>query len=582
VSLIKLLIALEFTLSVPRAWAAPAPKWPPAPSGLQTAISPNEIFSRSISDSSGDIFLLPKAFHFLLSEEEFQTERLLPSHMAARPGGQPATIVPPHPMITHSATWDYDLRIPLAFYDPRQQWFSQGTYNATAVQQDVAPTLADVLRIAAPDRSVGRILSEARRPASAVLPKIVAVLVQDQMGWQYFAAHPNRAPYIRSILAKSALFVNAQVAHVDVETAVGHAAIGTGAYARGHGVNGNAAWNTGLWVAKPVFSADLPDQKSTDSYPLLYNAATLADVWVASNQNKPNVLSMVAAQRASISLGGHGSMFRQGKKTDVMFFQEHGDKALQYVTNESFYHLPDSVRGKSVLPYATAFQAEKGGRWFGHELVTASGDPVLRFIRTSPAQVRFESDLVTSAIAELKLGQGSETDLLFLNFKSSDYCGHTFGYESEECGEVLDAVDSAVKRLVETLQVATNGQFVLAYTADHGAAPLPELSGGKRYNSTKLLADLNKKFSVPGGRLDAFPFMSNSQIWANKPELARAGHTIAEVVSYLQNYQVPMAAPWNMLAADWLKKGKPLTDKFFYQVVSRTTIERGQSLQRSP
>ncbi|MGL1301991.1 hypothetical protein ACSTKJ_00210, partial [Vibrio parahaemolyticus] len=83
------------------------------------------------------------------------------------------------------------------------------------------PTLADVLGIAAPDRAEGRILQESRLVAKAP-PKLIAVIVQDQMGWQYFAAHPQRLRFIRSMLAKSAAYSDAQVAHVDVETSVGH------------------------------------------------------------------------------------------------------------------------------------------------------------------------------------------------------------------------------------------------------------------------------------------------------------------------------------------------------------------------
>jgi hypothetical protein len=186
--------------------------------------------------------------------------------------------------------------------------------------------------------------------------------------------------------------------------------------------------------------------------------------------------------------------------------------------------------------------------------------------------VRFESDLVQAAISEMKLGTHEDTDLLFLNFKSSDYCGHAFGYESEECGAVIDVVDAELAKVVAQLEKATEGQLVVAVTADHGAAPLPELSGGLRYDRGKLQTDLNAHFSKSDSQVQAVPYVGASQLWLNQKELARNGHTVADVVTYLRSYEVPMKAPWNMLADDWLTKGKPTSQRFFRDVVSRDEL----------
>ena len=545
----------------------------PAESGL----TPREIFKRSISDTSGDIFFLTEKYNFMLESGSFKPAGFHASHIATKHDGKVDTVLPAHPDITHGYAWDYDLQIPLAFYDPSGQWFKAGVYSKLAVQQDIAPTLADVLGIAAPDRAEGRVLAEARTQISSNLvkikrPRLVAVIVQDQMGWQYFDAHPNRLPFLRSLFKRSALFTAAQVAHVDVETAVGHAAIGTGAYTKGHGVSANTRWQTGLWAAQPVYATKLTEDLTSEEFPLQLSAATLADVWLQARQNKPEIFSLCAAARASVSLGGHGSMFKDNKKTAVVYFAEKGKDAGTYTADTNFYRVPESLKDKSVHPYVEALLKEGDGAWFGHSLKHGDHGIDIKLVRATPAMVRFESDLVQAAINEMKLGSHDDTDLLFMNFKSSDYCGHAFGYESEECGSVIDVVDAELAKVVAQLEKATDGQLVVAFTADHGAAPLPELSGGLRYDRGKLQADLNAHFSKSDSQVQAVPYVGASQLWLNQKELARNGHTVADVVTYLRSYEVPMKAPWNMLADDWLTKGKPTSQRFFRDVVSRDEL----------
>lgn len=539
----------------------------------ETIIPPREIFKKSLSDVSGDIFLLTQPGTFLLEEAEFNPEFLHTSHISTKNDGHIDLVLPQHAMTTHGYAWDYDLRIPLTFFDPSQKWFRKGTYSQIAVQQDIAPTLADVLGIPAPDRAAGRVLKEARFAPTAERPRVILVLVQDQMGHQYYDAHPKRAPFLRNLLKEGATFTRAQVAHVDVETAVGHVAIGTGAYARGHQVSSNTVWRPGLWAASGVYSAMLSENMSSEAFPLMLPAATLADVWLKARQNKPEILSLVAASRASISLGGHGSMFNGNKKTAVVYMATKGPEVGQYVTNKDFYQLPESMRGKSIQPRVEAFLKERGGTWLDHTMFSKNGALNIHEAMASPAAVRFEKDLALEALDELKIGADDETDFVFLNFKASDYCGHYYGYESEECGQVLDEVDLAIQETVRKIERLSAKSYLTVLTADHGAAPLPELSGALRFSRDRLRDDLNKRFAGTREGPDVVPFMTSSQIWLHRPALKASGHTVAEIVTYLKRYEVPMEAPWNLRAKEWRAQGKSAKQRLFYDVVARENLE---------
>jgi hypothetical protein len=60
--------------------------------------------------------------------------------------------------ISYGSLYNYDARVPLCFYGP---WFRAGTIDQPVELVDVAPTLARLMGVAAPESSVGRVLSEA-------------------------------------------------------------------------------------------------------------------------------------------------------------------------------------------------------------------------------------------------------------------------------------------------------------------------------------------------------------------------------------------------------------------------------------
>ena len=63
----------------------------------------------------------------------------------------------------HGSPWDYDTHIPLLLHGTG---IKAGAYTAPAVQQDLAPTLASLIGLAAPATMTGRVLSEAVQSGS--------------------------------------------------------------------------------------------------------------------------------------------------------------------------------------------------------------------------------------------------------------------------------------------------------------------------------------------------------------------------------------------------------------------------------
>jgi hypothetical protein len=536
-------------------------------------LSPREIFRRTASQWSGDIFLLPKYGNTTLETWEFDPKHWQSSTIAGRR-------LPPHPMTMHGIAWDYDLEIPIVFFDPTGKYFKSGAFKNLAVQQDIVPTLAAILGVPPPAKKGGRVLTEAlniaqtpKKDAARELPRAILILIQDQVGRHYLATHRGQAPFYDKLQKNGANFLNASVAHVDVETSVGHASIGTGSWPAEHGVAGNRFFHTGIWRQLSSFTIELSGVDSVKKKnPSLFFVPTLSDIWSVARAGKPVVLSVAPVARAAISVGGHGGLFTGGSKSYVAWTDENGGDGT-WGTEPDNYRLPESFKNKPALPWVKDFLGQNK-LWRGHVLITDDGKVDSRNLLGSPALVKQQGDLTREAIKELRIGEDPETDLIWFNTKSTDYCGHFYGYESEECGDVLSAADDEARKMVELLDKQTKGNYVVVLTADHGAARLPEVSGAYRLDRSKLKKELNERFDRRNNNIDVVQVITVSQVYVNRGELEANGFRISDMVKFLKNYKAKMEFPYNALADEWIKKGKPREALFFEDVVDKDALTR--------
>ncbi|MCX6117224.1 MAG: alkaline phosphatase family protein [Proteobacteria bacterium] len=533
-----------------------------------------QVWKNSAGAFSGDIFLLPKKGNFFLEDKDFKQGDLYPSSVNGAK-------IPPHPITMHGFAWGYDLSIPLVFKDGKSEWIKPGQYHGHATQQDITPTLAHLLGLPSPAKKTGRVLKEAIRTnqvsVSRKMPKAIVVFVQDQMGHQYLEAHPGVARFYENFLKTGANFAMAKVSHVDVETSVGHTAVGTGAWPPEHGVSGNDFFHTGLWRQLKAFNIAISNDKKENliGNPSFLFTPTLGDILLQATEGKGIVYSQVYAPRAAIGMAGHGAMFGKGFKSHAVWIDENGEGTGEdvYTTNEKIYSLPKFLQNNSVKPYLDKFLRSTSGVWKGHSFLDDKGSVDYSMVKTSPAATEWEGDLALGVIKELGIGTDDVTDLVYINTKATDACGHRFGFESEECREVLAMTDQVSEKIFNALQTVTNGDFIAILTADHGAAPLPEVSGATRFSRQKLIKDLNEKFDRLDNKIPSILSLTSSQIYLNRSELQLNGFKVSEIVSFLKKYEVPFEAPYNVLADEWIKRGKSKRQLFFQDVVAKDDLK---------
>ncbi|PIQ28568.1 hypothetical protein COW36_12655 [bacterium (Candidatus Blackallbacteria) CG17_big_fil_post_rev_8_21_14_2_50_48_46] len=468
-----------------------------------------------MSGRSGDLFFFPRKYSFVTFDSgDYSHDGF--SHVLEK--GQESHVK--HGGSSHGSVWDYDIDIPLALYGPG--FIQAGKKIARpATQQDIVPTLAQLIGAVPPeDARHGSVLKEALKPTSRK-PKAILTLVFDQGGWAYYRAHPQAHPFLDSLMAAGTLYTQAQVTHLDSETSVGHIAIGTGAYPYQHGI-----------VSNSFFLASLGKRSSLlgpDRSPIFINSPSLADVWDLQTANRAIIFSYAYADRAAIGMAGHGAMYAGGDKDLVIYYDS---KTGLPTTHSRYYQVPDYLKDHQIKPYLDAV-VNAQGLWHEHQVNN------LEDVNKTPAQARYDADLFLKMLAHEPVGEDQITDLLFLTLKSSDACGHAFGMETVECGEVLAEQDRQARRIVEALEKKLGkDNFVVVLSADHGGAPLAELSGGHRISANPLKAALNKALDTLDNGVPLVQDLTASQIYLEENELRRNGKSFEDVRQFLLNYRV--------------------------------------------
>jgi predicted AlkP superfamily pyrophosphatase or phosphodiesterase len=447
---------------------------------------------------SGEIVLVPKPWNVV----------------AQWPGGLRGAA---DPRTTHASPWAYLERVPIILYGPGV--IRSGLRSDRQVDlADLAPTFADILGFdfPAPD---GDVLREAMlRERGGGPPRVVVLVAYDGGGWNLLERWPGAWPNGRRLAEEGAVYTNATVGSAPPVTAPVHATMGTGAYPRVHLLAENTARLPNGEVGETFFhQAD----------PRLLRATTLADAWDAANGNRPWV-GMIGFHSWHLGMMGKGARSRDGDRDVAVLWDREQER---FGTNEEFYSLPSYLPGETDLERRVreldGLDGSLDGRWRGSDLA----DPFL--LPGTPAFVDFVGDALFRMLRREPIGADALTDMLLVELQASDYAGHVWNMESEETRDVLLAQDRLLGRLVSFLDREIGpGGYVLALTADHGQAPLPEVTGGLRIDRFRLVEDLNEL--VGAGVVEA---VHPDDIYLDMEAVAAAGLTVEQIARLIAGYR---------------------------------------------
>lgn len=427
------------------------------------------------------------------------------------------TIVPQPPNFSgsfgttsHSGPWDYVQTVPLVLYGPGNIKAS-GQIQGPANVADIYATAGELTGVSLPQRK-GKALEQALEPEAS--PKLIVTLVWDGVGRNVLDKWEGRWPNLARIEAEGTSFVTATVGSSPSITPATHSNLGTGSYPRQHGITAIEMRRADGSVGTAFAAKDPAELRLT----------TFADEIDRELGNAP-IVGLLAWKSWHMGMMGHGSQLSGGDKDQLALITD------TVVGNPLYYELPGSLRsadGPEVRAEELDLEdGEADGQWMGHVILDE---------HDNPAWVRHEGDLMIEMLESGGYGNDDVPDLFFLNFKPTDIVGHRHNVHSPEMGEVLEAQDAELGRLIEWLDRNVK-DYVVVVTSDHGNTPPAEDSGGWPLLQGQLQADVDNHFKIPDGEslitqtTAVGPFL-------NYETMEKNGVTAAQIARFLNSYTI--------------------------------------------
>ena len=314
-------------------------------------------------------------------------------------------------------------------------------------------------------------------PAPKKPTKLLLTIVVDQFRYDYLTRFgPEYKAGLARLLSEGANFTNANYEHFPTVTAIGHSTILSGATPSVSGIVGNEWYDRE--TGKNVTSVSDEDTKllgvSGDrrgASPRKLLVSTVADEIKLANGARSKTIGISAKDRASILVAG--------RMADGAYWFDSGSG--NFVSSTYYF--------KTMPAWAAKFNESRvADRWVGKQW-TQSGKPdkVLVKLDAAPGKsyydtlerTPFHDELLESfaeaAIDAEQLGRHDGIDVLTVSLSATDRIGHGVGPHAEEMHSLALWTDQTIGRLIKYAEdKAGAGSVVVAFTADHGVAPLPE------------------------------------------------------------------------------------------------------------
>jgi len=352
-------------------------------------------------------------------------------------------------------------------------------------------------------------------PASVVhRPRLAVVLVVDQMRADYLTRY---ADLYRGGLARfrreGAWFTRAQLQHARTFTAPGHASVSTGSHAAHHGIVANdwyvpAERGEVYAAADPsvhTVTAGPRTAKIPGRSPRFLRRTGLGD-WLKAQEPAAKVFSVALKDRSAIMMGGQApdraywygeevagfvssSWYAQGAALPdwVATFNASGAAFRRFAAG--WTRLRDSSAYLRSGPDKVAAEADGVHTEFPHSFDDGSAAARVKFakgVMYTPFGDELALAFARTLIAAEGLGADEVPDLLFVSCSSADLIGHRYGPFSHEIEDYYLRLDAYLADFLGYLdEHVGKDSYVLGFTADHGALPLPEEAVLRGFHSAR-------------------------------------------------------------------------------------------------
>lgn len=369
-------------------------------------------------------------------------------------------------------------------------------------------------------------------PALPAAPKLVLVVVVDGLPSEQLQRYRDQFGQggLRRLLDGGASFSNAHQAHGVTVTAVGHAAILTGAYPYQHGIIANN-WIDPVTKQSVYCTEDTAYQyigeetkPSDGTSPNRLRVDTLGDQLRYATGNRAKVVTVSGKDRGAILLAGKSGtpymyMDKTGNFASTTFYmQQHPQWVQRYAASKP----QDRYYGKTWKPlladaaYATDAPDDlypatpSSPNRFPFTFYSDSGATDADYynrLKASPFLDELTLDFARAAVEGEQLGNNPSgvPDLLGISLSAHDYVNHAYGPESKMSHDHLQRLDRMLADFMGFVDRKIGaGNVLVVFTADHGFANTPEFAktahlDAGRVDGTKLTTALNSALAAKYG-----------------------------------------------------------------------------------
>ncbi len=373
--------------------------------------------------------------------------------------------------------------------------------------------------------SISSVISPKTDVASSSVPrpKLVVGIVVDQMRWDYLYRYYDRfgSGGFKRMLNGGFSCENTLMNHLPSVTGVGHAIVYSGAIPAVNGIAGNewveqftgkSLYCTFDSTVQPVGAASAVDGRMSPRNLLV---TTIGDELRMATNLESKVIAISLKDRASVLPGGHmanAAYWFDDASANFISSTYYMDSLPNWVIAFNKKRRVDALIEKGWSPiypmnsykasdpdtawYEGLFPGEKNSG-FPHNLKEIYTRTKSAF-RNSPFGNTLTLEFVKEAMNAYQLGKGKSTDMLAINFASTDHAGHFFGVNSMEIEDVYLRLDKELAELFQLLdEKVGRGQWLSFLTADHGASHavgyLKKNRIPSEYYQTRVMMDtLNK------------------------------------------------------------------------------------------
>jgi Type I phosphodiesterase / nucleotide pyrophosphatase len=345
--------------------------------------------------------------------------------------------------------------------------------------------------------ALGSVLSgaaQSRQPVRDDGIRLVLLIAVDQFRYDYLTRF--RAEFtggFKQLVTQGAVFTDANLEHYPTVTAIGHATMLSGATPSVSGIIGNDWFDreSGTTVQSVTDTTVKPlgaDGAATAS-PRRLLVSTLGDelkLTSGAPKGAPHAPRVIG-----VSLKDRSAIMPVGRGADAAYWLD--TKSGRFVT--STYYMNQEPA------WVRAFNdRQMADDWIGESWTPlASPAPVLRRLPTEKGTTFYEAvygspfgndlllEFASAALTQERLGQRGPTDALSVSFSSNDSVGHTHGPDSPQVRDISIRTDRVIGQLLARVdQLVGLRHTLVAFTSDHGVAPVPETLTAR---------------SLPGGRM---------------------------------------------------------------------------------